>query len=721
MDKKEFIKIYNDNLNLIENYSINKAIKSISQLLQEVGLFNEQRQLESIGETYKYMIHYLLEGLHDKGRDSMLADMREKLYIINDKSLRAFEAKDNSDYYFEILRLNNYRKDHIGSILKKYGNIVSELSLAEAAGNDTFTLRKKREELLEILFNTLYTSLDEEKEYTELKNYLLSGYSDKIVASLSISALTLSLLQFYDGSKLSVMLDIFENTQDESISARSLIGIIFTLLFYGTRVMNNSKIKNRLYLWNDSIDIYRKLRETIRVIVGTRDTQRLADKMNEEVLPELMKLRPEILKSFREGNIDSGSYPMENNPEWEEILENSGLNDKMRELSEMQGEGADLLMVTFSNLKQFPFFNKASNWFIPFDINNTSLLLDEEMKKFVSFMVDCGVNVCDSDLYSLALASSQMPSLQRQMISSQMAAQFEQIKEEFKSNLQKSSIPQFDKEVLKNIRDIYRFFKLFRKRNGLKDPFAKPFNFLEIPVIGQMMQEDDVLRLIGEFYFKRGYYSDALPLLCKLAESEKDDSSLFEKCGFCYQTEGNFSKAKEFYEKASLLKTPGPWLTKKLAIVNRRLGNYSEAIEYYEKALDMDPENLSNIINLGNTMFESENLTGALQQFYHANYISPNNPKVLRAIAWLELLNGNFLKSSDYYKKIIELNAQSSDYLNAGHAEIMLGNIKEALNFYRLASNDNKNNFYKTFLEDLQTLSGLGLDRITALLVLDSI
>ena len=52
--------------------------------------------------------------------------------------------------------------------------------------------------------------------------------------------------------------------------------------------------------------------------------------------------------------MDFESGMLENNPEWEEMLEKNGLADKMRELTEMQSEGADLMMVTFSNLKGFP-------------------------------------------------------------------------------------------------------------------------------------------------------------------------------------------------------------------------------------------------------------------------------------------------------------------------------------------------------------------------------
>ena len=143
-----------------------------------------------------------------------------------------------------------------------------------------------------------------------------------------------------------------------------------------------------------------------------------------------------------------------------------------------------------------------------------------------------------------------------------MSAQADQFKEESRSALPSSNAPQFDIETLKSVRDLYRFFKLFRKREGLKDPFARPLCFTELPVIGEMMNDNEMLELIGEFYFKRGYYADALPLFVSLSTDRAEDASLWEKIGFCHQSENRLNPALEAYEKASLLKSPLTFLCK---------------------------------------------------------------------------------------------------------------------------------------------------------------
>lgn len=53
------------------------------------------------------------------------------------------------------------------------------------------------------------------------------------------------------------------------------------------------------------------------------------------------------------------------NPDWEQAFEQSGLGDKIREMNDLQLEGADVYMSTFAQLKGYPFFREPHNWFYP--------------------------------------------------------------------------------------------------------------------------------------------------------------------------------------------------------------------------------------------------------------------------------------------------------------------------------------------------------------------
>ena len=50
------------------------------------------------------------------------------------------------------------------------------------------------------------------------------------------------------------------------------------------------------------------------------------------------------------------------NPEWEKEMKR--VEESIRELGELQLEGADTYLSAFAQLKSYPFFRQAAHWFI---------------------------------------------------------------------------------------------------------------------------------------------------------------------------------------------------------------------------------------------------------------------------------------------------------------------------------------------------------------------
>ena len=69
------------------------------------------------------------------------------------------------------------------------------------------------------------------------------------------------------------------------------------------------------------------------------------------------------------------------------------------------------------------------------------------------------------------------------------------------------------------VQNVYRFFKLFRRKNEFVDPFVKPINPLSTPLLSQHLGSDaEALSIAAEFYFRRGHYSEALQLFNRIEE-----------------------------------------------------------------------------------------------------------------------------------------------------------------------------------------------------------
>lgn len=719
MEDKEIIKIYNEISDNLDNDRMGNALDSLTRLVGAVGTPSQLDRAMSLHDSYGYLVKYLVTGGADPERDNLYSDLSERVRALADDILRHYNSLAGSDLYSSTLRLERIRPESLASAISQYASACAEMSLADPDATPDTDLRSRRELLQERLFNKAMTLAAEENEAQEIVRAIESETVDRAGKVQLLSGLILGLQTYYARDSFAALLDVYENTEDERLAALSLVGIVMTMMRHRLRVAADRRLAARLSLWQDSLVTYRRLRETIRAIIATRDTERISAKMKEEIMPELMKLRPDILKTLRETGGDPEA--LLDNPEWEEMLNRSGLEKKMQEFTELQSDGADLMMVTFANLKQFPFFNRANNWFLPFDINHSAVTLDNETRHMVSEVMKMGDHICNSDKYSLALGLGVMPAAQKQMATNQFNAQLEQLNEQLRTDAPRTSTPVFDSEVVAVVRDFYRFFKLYRNRQHLPDFFAGSMAFLDLPIIGEMMADDEVLRIVGEFYFKRGFYADALPMLERLTENNPDDATLYEKIGFCHQQLKDFGAARQAYNRAALLHEPGQWLLKKLAFVNKRLGDYAEAARYYTQALDAEPDNVSLLLAAANASLEGNDIPAAIAHLYHANYLAPDDVKVLHTLAWTELLNHNPDKSVKLYSRLLNDKPAPSDKLNAGHANILAGNVGEAARLYAEAASGNKDEFEVAIMSDLPTLIELGADPRTIKIILDNI
>src|SRR5690606_4454390 len=130
---------------------------------------------------------------------------------------------------------------------------------------------------------------------------------------------------------------------------------------------------DRLKLLSDDAMFTRRFMTTLLGFIQAHETEKITKKLTEEIIPEMMKLSPMIGKKIKLDEWMGESGIDEKNPEWQKILNDSGLSDQLKEFSELQLEGADVFHSTFSSLKNYSFFREMSNWFLPFDPEHSSI------------------------------------------------------------------------------------------------------------------------------------------------------------------------------------------------------------------------------------------------------------------------------------------------------------------------------------------------------------
>lgn len=700
---------------------INGAVAWLRNELERTGYRDLAPALEAVGQNYSYLYRYFLDGSSDDSRSCMLDDMSEQLRVISDTIHRRSHAEDTGAY-FTAMRMWNIHSFSLPDLLTRYRAVMSQVSLAEMVGDVPENLSVNRYDLLGKIFNTALVSFHNNTDTALMKAVIENADNDRSLRVMLLHAMVLGMLAYFDADKLAALLDIILSADTGcEIKSAAYPGLVFILMAWGHRVKSNRRLMQRIDTLADNPEDIRLIRIAVKAIAGTRDTDRIAAKMNNEVLPEIMKMQPQILDKLKNLTADFDPETAENNPEWQELLDKSGITSKLEELAEMQSDGGDLMMVSFSKHKSHPFFRNIASWFLPFNVDNPDIKLDADGKKMVRVLTDTAIATCNSDKYSLALGLASIPEPQKKMIMSQFAANMTPMMENLGEQVHSILKPDYERDITTSVREYHRYFKQGRNVADFANPFMLPHDFKDIPSIDAIVGEPDFMTVLAEFYLKRGFHAEALPLFCRLARQDAADPLLWQKIGFCRQKTKDYAGARDAYMKAELLGDSSRWLLRKLAFTFRKLGNHRQALEYYAKALADDSENIKLIINAAGEALAIEDTATALRHYYHAEYLAPDNADVARAIAWTEMVAGNLQKSYQKYQSLLVDNPTTTDWLNAGHAALLTGRYAEAYERYCQSSLSGKSEFEMAIAADAPLLLKLGASQEDIDLMMDGV
>lgn len=681
----------------------------------------ELDKLQALESTYKYLLDYVLDGNIDPSRNEMIEQIRDALNRANDILRREERLTDSSDIYSSTRRLEVLRNNTLASHIDNFKSVYKE----DLERNQKISplQSKAMDDIFKYIWTLGYPSSDDISSLNEAFDNPEIPYYLK---ALMVSAITLGGLEYFDENSFEILLNQYEIAEFPIVRARALVGVLLISLLHSGRLHGNIKLRTRLLL--DIGDDLRKekINEALLSIIRTYDTKRIDSKMRNEVIPGLMKIQPEILDKMRNLASDSEDFLSEENPNWEDFLESSEIGEKLREINDLQMEGADVMVTAFSNLKSFPFFNQISNWFLPFlpsfyQFGNIEIENEQEMIDRLTTVM------CDSDLNSFLLSIGTMPEDKRTQMFNNLQNQMKEAQQAFSNGIENRETVTLSKKIRHTLQDLYRFFKYFRKKNDFYDPFGTPFLATHIkPLLPLLGIEAENVKLVAEFYFKNKYYEEAAGMFELVDNLMPGDFSTWEKIGFCLDKCGDYKGALTWYRKAELVNPDNSWLTKKIAVTLKNSGQPAEALDYFKKALEVEPENFHLIMSMAQCLIDCGKADEALNYLHHARYLKPDKISVERALAWTELLSGNFEKALALYDTLLQNpKADRIDYLNAAHASLAAGDMKRALSLYKsFVDKTEKHDITQlvmAFRDDNDTLKKLKIQTSDLRLIIDKI
>ncbi len=713
--------------NLVVRKKVRQSFDIMSDMIDNVSIGELRDQFTELQMTYRNILRYTVDGIHDPDRQKVYNRLLQNILSLNDKIKQDILAR-HSGWYTYSVRVRELKENRLrgGNIIQSVDDLVFKSRLDDLldsaeigkTGPQSETARET-ERLSGIIFNHFWlTDYYGEAEESLLELLIGCGKFGWHDLATYVSAVTLSSIRVWDPAKIRLLARLTADPTPH-VAERAVTGLVFSLHYYD----------DRLNLYPDVIKTVRELaevknfRERCRIVVlqatRSRYTEQLSRRMNEEILPKVVKLKPRIEEKLDLDKI-LGENPEEGqNPDWSEMFRGSeDMFKTMEELTNLQMEGSDVYMSAFSGLKKFDFFRELRNWFIPFYPDHEAvdeIFRDEILGPGINDLAEALFKtpfICNSDKFSLILNMKYLPAEQKSMMLKVFRMELEGLEQMKYDNELTDPSAVFRTTVTQYVQDLYRFFKLSYFRNEFDDLFTGRLDLYNSLFYRETCGSATDDRSLADYFFSKDYYDDALALYLTILKSMPDDAELYEKAGYCYQKAGEYEKALEKYSMAIIIE-PHTWTLRKTGYCLRKLGRAAEALDYYRRALLNEPDDLNTVLMVAHCCLDTANYEEALKQYFRVEYENPGNSKVLRPIAWCYLVTGKFSEAEKYFERLTATGLTPYDRINMGHLALCQGDTRKAANMYLSAVADGgmtSEGFLTAFNDDIPVLAANGVN-----------
>lgn len=738
-DKSPVSEARRRSLELLGGHRLQGAIDVLTDTLTAVGAPRSiMSRAEALKDDCRRMTESVIRGEADPERRIVYDSLSSRLVDMWARIDRQYQAIDNPSLYFSTLRYERmHPADSFDKLSAEYdkaiGRVNELLLTAKATGTEAMLRHKPEmtaalrdsETVARRIFNRLWTGfpLSVEAEEPLMKILDNAGYADEFRCQMT-SALTLGQLQYYDELRMKLLIRLYNEAGSTSVRLRALTGLLMSMWVHRNRPESRSiallmdNLEATSTTWADDV------RMAYKQLIRSRDTKRIDRKFKEEILPEMMKMTPEMLKRIKKLNLDDGQTADTDAAEQlEDLLDNSRLKDKLKELSEMQEDGSDVFLSTFAGLKNFAFFRELSNWFLPYStLNSVFMTADfDGVDSMLKAIADAPI-LCDNDKYSMALALERVPAAQREMMAAQMSAHSHQAEEIASTELLPENKSR-ENYVNRYVQDLYRFFSLFSRHKEWSNPFDTALNLLSIDRLTPILGDVDTMIVTGEFYFKRGYYADARDVFERLAEKMPPTETLFQKLGYCARKTGDIGVATDYLIKSDLINSASVWTLRQLAELYVIDGKSDKALECYRRARAIKPDDLNLACAMANVLLDSGKTREALNIYFEIDVKRPGGDRrSTRGIAKCSLLLGDNDRARDYLTRLELIDGLTAgDLMTLAAVEMNTGNTGAAAARIKEAHDKAPDDFDMLAAETADMLADKGADRLTIDIIIDNI
>ena len=525
-------------------------------LLKELHEWWAIQRCEELETLCGQMLKYSLGDFEDPDRGKIIAQLQVDICELADDIAEAI-TMHNSQFTIHNSQLMKLDSDRL-------------------LNGDIFDI--ERSQALVDLFRSVWLNGRlKAEDRRELIAFIENENIELTARTLVVSALMLKGLRMYDKSVVMIYMTLLD-TVDARLKARVMVGLLMILSVHGSKIERDEEMSAEIEKLFADEKFSADADKAYKHIINTFGTDKVTEKIKTEIYPEIFKSGAKLHQMLKDEGADVMNED-EFNPKWEKaLMDDEGVSAKLREFGDMQMQGADVYMSTFSSMKGYAFFNELAHWFMPFDVKQGDVArMMADMPDVLRFFAE-STHICNSDKYSFFYSIAQIPADSFKSMMTGMGADAEAVREDLDSENWKNNPDKlYAVEVRNYVLDLFRFYRLYPRRND----FVNPFDFVDKFKTNQWLfglMGLDLKKSVCKYLFEVGNHFNASCFFEYLDAQQVWDAYFYQQMGYCYQSLGDYREAIACYEKADLLEANDVWTLKHKAFCYRRLDRLDEAI-----------------------------------------------------------------------------------------------------------------------------------------------
>lgn len=580
------------------------------------------------------------------------------------------------------------------------------------------------------LFNLVFSSvlvswLWSEKTLDSFVDIFNDSSIDIKAKQLILSAATLACFLCFDSKKFCLLFHVYSTSTEVRLKERALVGWVLTSCYADTTY--DDGVFDTISSSLQDENVRNELIALQKQIIYCLDAEKEGQVVDKDIVSNL-KLNG--FKNVLDDDLGDSSLSEIIHPEVEEEKAEK-LEQSVLRMAKMEKAGSDIYFHGFSHMKNFAFFHNLYNWFMPYYAQNP--FLDRVAKALdgdEAFLKSLDSSpFCESDKYSFALgmemtlgASSDFKSL-------------------IKENLLFAGTPLVkegvdDATLVRRmyLQDLYRFFRVSSFRTAFLNPFdvddgaTSQCFFLNYwgaaTDVGNEKCIPDMQLRVCRFLVKRKDYQRLDYFSSMLQEDSCFEMAYYKALSLVYSSK-QYDKAAIIVTMLSAMKPKNEKILKLCAKCYAELEMYDRAVEFYEELLELKPSDGIRL-KLAACCLKCGEEEKAMEILHELYFRFPEQPDVLRLLAWGYAMRNEYDKAIDTYLKLSDLTSQSNqnieDIYNIGLCYWLKRDVEKArecfVKYDNLKTSEDKG-LLDRFDEDSEFLQHRGIEEYEYYLMQD--